>query len=964
MVQRTILLLCASATISLLGAATPTSARSDALDEAFKAPPPAARPYARWWWPGGAVEDPELIREIELMARSGFGGAEIQAFNPGITDLRPAERLHVNDYANPAFFAHVRIAAQAAERSGFKLDYTFGSAWPSGGGLAVTPELALVELTQAITEVSGGVSEPIKVAIPARSRKLGAMNSLDARNRDPRAAGWRDRLNARQKIVAVIAVPGQPPQLKPRPKEGLQLFPWSDVARSGQIDMAKAVVLTDKLQADGTLDWTPPPGRWQVFVFKQYAVDSSVLAGVGEGPQLVLDHLRRDAFQAHAQRVGDPLIKGPLTAGKSLNATFVDSLELMQDLPWTDEFLAEFRRRRGYDLTPYLPLILQPGWMQAWNEHYSPPYFGDDLMGERVRADYRLTVSDLQLENFWRPFVAWNHAHGLKARIQVHGASVDTLKAYGLADIPETEDLGSGGDPIFMRMARSAADLYGRRMVSAESFVWPGEAYEVTPAKMRQRADLLFAGGVNRIVFHGYPYVRQTSTWPGWHPFAPGVFGDGFSTHYNERNPIFAAAPALNTYIARTQAVLQSGRNVVPVALFLGEIGYYHGLESKGDAQHDLAKSLIEHGYDSDRINADALADARVRDGQLVTAGGARYQVLVLPPVTALRVETAEHIARLAAKGLKVIYTDATPQREEGLFDAQARDRRVLAAMSASMTAGARVVPAATAPDALAAAGVAPNLKFQDETALFVERALGRRRIVFLHNRQERARSVTFTVQVKGRAEAWDAWTGEKTAVPSLASTAGSTVTVNMPAGGSALIVFDPAKPALAQASALAESELMTLPNEGWSLQVDGHRSKNQVEVWSTPSAVLGDWRSSPQLATFAGKATYARTVNIDALAPGGRTLLDLGEVHDLAEVRVNGVAFGPLIGPFRADVSAALRRGENHIEILVMTTPNNALVDPSKPALKTLTSKPAGLVGPIRLLQQEIAATGVSGRR
>jgi hypothetical protein len=941
-------ILCAGA--GALAITLSTVAQADDLDKAFAAPPASAKPYARWWWPGGVVDDAELARQLDVMAKSGFGGAEIQAFNPGIPDLTPAERAKVNDYANPAFFAHVQAAARAASAEGLKLDYTFGSAWPSGGGFAITPELALVELSMAVTQVDAAIGGPLKVSIPPRTRKLGALGALDPRSKDPRAAGWRERLEARAKVVAVIAVPGDGPQLQPKPKGGFRLYPWQDVDRSGAVDTARAIVLTDKLGADGTLDWTPPPGRWQVFVFKQYAVDSGVMAGVGEGPQLALDHFRKDAFAAHAARVGDPLTKGPLAAGKGLDATFVDSLELMQDLPWTESFLTEFKTRRGYDLTPYLPLILQPGWMQAWGAHYSPPYFGDDTLGERVRTDYRQTLSDLQLENFWRPFVDWNHAHGLRARVQAHGGSVDTLKAYGLADIPETEDLELGGDPIFMRLARSAADLYGKTLVSAESFVWKDEPFDVTPGRIRQRADLLFASGVNRVVFHGYPYVRRPDQFPGWHAFGPSPFGGGFSTAYNETNPIFAAALALNAYIARTQAVLQTGRNVVPVAVFLGEIGYYHGLEADSRDQPGVEKVLLEAGYDNDRINADALAGARVERGMLVTKGGGRYNALVLPPLAGLPAGVAEKVAALAAKGLKVVFVDTTPERDTGLFEAQTRDRRVIAAIAAARARGAIVAPKAALVTTLAGAGVRPNLKTEGPSPLFVERAYGKKRIYFVHNAQDAARPITFTTTATGRAELWDAWTGLRTPLASRGDPSGSTVSLTLSAGGSAMIVFDPNKKPASPAPAAAEQVRLTLPVDGWSLKAQGHLSKSQAATWSQDNVSLGDWGQNPKLAHFSGRATYARTVTLDASSPKSWSL-DLGEVHDLAWVKVNGVDFGPLIGPYTVEVGSALKAGDNQIEVTVINTPNNALVDPTVAAMKLITPKPAGLVGPVRLI-------------
>jgi hypothetical protein len=341
----------------------------DPLREGFLHPPTSARPWVRWWWPGGAVQDSELRREVDLLDSTGFGGAEIQAFNPGITNLTPEERTSINDYATPTFLAHVRATAEEAAARGVQIDYTFGSAWPSGGGFAITPELALLELTVGRTNVEGGVKGPISITLPPRSRKLGALSSFDPRIKDPAVAQWRERMDARQKVIAIVAVKGEEPLIKPQAQPGgFKLFGFGAVVtRPGRLEEGSAIVLTDKLRADGKLDWSPPPGHWQVLAFKQYAANMGVLAGVGAGPQLVLDHFKREAFDAHAQRVGEPLLPTLGSARGALRATFVDSLELMADLYWSEDFLEQFKARRGYDLTPYLPLILQPGWMEAWD---------------------------------------------------------------------------------------------------------------------------------------------------------------------------------------------------------------------------------------------------------------------------------------------------------------------------------------------------------------------------------------------------------------------------------------------------------------------------------------------------------------------------------------------------------------------------------------------------------------------
>ena len=936
--------------VALLLPVAPVNAQSS-LETVFHAPPEAAKPRLRWWWPGGAVTDAELRREVDLLADAGFGGGEIQAFNTGIPELTPEERVAVDQYATPSFFAHVRAAADAAAARGMSLDYTFGSSWPSGGGFAITPERALVELTMAITPVAGGAPGPIKVAIPARTRRFGALSSLDARVRDPRAAGWIERFDARQRIVAVVAMKGAAPGLAPATTTGFKLYPWDDVTRPGILDATSAIVLTDRLTADGTLDWTPPPGNWQVAVFKQYASNMGVGGAAGEGPQLTLDHMSKAAFAAHAARVGDPLGSHP----RGMRSTFVDSLELMQDIPWSPDFIAQFRARRGYDLTPYLPFVLQPGWMQAWGEHWSPPYFEADraATAERVRSDYRRTVSDLLFEGFIEPFVAWNHRHGLKAKFQAHGGAIDIIRGYGIADIPETEDLVDGGNPYFTRFARSGADLYGRPIVSAESLVWKDRPYDVTPDELRRRADLLFAGGVNSLMVHGFNYIRG-ATWPGAHAFQPSGFGLGFSTMVNPTNPIWAGVPTLAHYIARTQAVLQQGKPIVPVAYFYGRTGYYVGIEDDGAGKLTAEKAFIAGGFDFDRINPDAVAKARVTARELVAAGGTRYAALVLPPIDGMRAETAETIAAFARAGLPIFFTDRAPSRDEGLGAAATRDARVRAAVAAALRAGARVVPSSQIVARLRDDRVRANLAFTSRDPgdlVFVQRKVGTRTVTFLHNLANAQRDASLRLPGRGGVTRWNAMTGAIVPVSAREEAGQTAVPLLLGPGESALLVIDPAARAATIAAPRPVGRIDM--SSGWSLAVDGHAPRTTSLRRTFEGVALGDWRTIDGLGSFAGSGAYRRAINVPAswFVRGVRVMLDLGTVHDMATVTVNGTPLPPAItAPFRIDLTGALRTGRNDIEIVVDTTPQNAMIDPKAPGFKKLISVPTGLFGPVTL--------------
>lgn len=931
-------------------AAVPAGAQR--LEEGFRSPPAEARPRLRWWWPGDAVTDQELRREVQLMADHGFGGAEVQSFTPNFVTLTPQERVAVNNYAEPSFFAHLRTAADAARSAGLSLDYTLGSSWPSGGGEAIPPEKAFTELAMARTAVKGGTAGPIKVEIPKRTKRLGALNGFDPRVKDPKYADWGKRMEARARTVAVVAMKGSAPDLKPRQgMMGMTISPWNDVLASGTLDPASSILLTGKLREDGALDWTPPPGDWQIFVFRQFASDVGVLGAAGKGPQLILDHMDPSAFAAHAARVGDPLGKDP--AG--MRATFVDSLELMQDIQWGPRLLKEFRKRRGYDLTPYLPFVVQPGWMQAWDEHYSPPYFdaANSDVAERVRADYRRTVSDMMIAGFIQPFVEWNHARGLKAKFQAHGGAFDIIRGYGMADIPETEDLVHGGDPLFMRFARSGANLYGRPIVSAESLVWANRPYEVTPDEMRRRTDLIMAGGVNSMVLHGMNYRFHADDWPGWHAFQPSPFSLGFSGPINETNPVWPGMKALAAYIGRLQAVMQAGEPVVPVAWFYGRYGYYVGIEDEGAGKQAGEKAFLAAGYDFDRINPDSIAQAKVDGRQLLSRGGHRYSVLVLPPIDGIRADTAEAIASFARAGLPVFFTDRAPRRDEGLADARRRDARVRKAVAAAMKAGAKVVPASGLTAAIRAAGVQGNLTFEGDASdlVFVQRRIDGRTATFVHNRGGSARNVTLTLPQAGGVTRWQAMDGSITPQPAIAAGGSTRVPLSLGGGESALLLLDPRTAAqpVPQPAAIGS---LTLPADGWSLSVKGHASRKPY-AHDFGKVTLRDWREVPELAGFAGEAVYSRSITVDpaCLAAGTKLTLDLGRVHDMATVTVNGRTLPPVIAsPFRADLTGALKPGVNSLTVTIANVPQNAMVDPKSASFKKLQPIAAGWLGPVRL--------------
>jgi hypothetical protein len=592
----------------------------DSLRREFANPPKEMRPMVRWWWPGGDVTPKELRREVRILDEAGFGGAEIQAFRIGLkTDVPADVAARVNDYPTPSFYRKVRAASEEARDRGLFLDLTLSSGWPFGGGDVITPDLASIELRFMRKNLSGPSHFRDRIVLPP-PRPTAGMNlaHLSGLTFEELPPGWQERLRARTRIVAILALSGTEPVVEMKEAEGLSPAPQPVVKTSGRLDMRSAKVLTKRIQADGTLDWEVPPGQWQLFVFFQQPVNTRVIGGVGAGPHLVLDHMNRAALEAHLKHLSEGAgSEIGSFYGKTLRAGFCDSLEVEAENYWTDNFLAEFRKRRGYDLTPSLPFVATPGRGNPYGPYQSAPWF-DGPDAARIRQDYWQTVSDLWVDNFFAPLRDWLHARGLMARIQAHGAPVDLLKAYSLADIPETEQLCADGRMEFLKAASSVAHVFGHEIVSAESFVHFGQAYKSTADSLQRDANRLIAAGVNQIIYHGFPYVYLDRAEPGWYPFVDPA---SFSDHFNDHNTkIWPAVSELNAYISRLQLIARRAHPVARYALYAPDLDYLRWVDGP-----------VRMNVNYDYINDDALAQSRVRDGKLVAPSGAEYETLVFP---------------------------------------------------------------------------------------------------------------------------------------------------------------------------------------------------------------------------------------------------------------------------------------------------------------------------------------------
>jgi hypothetical protein len=933
--------------LAWLGAAGVVPARSRARAAAAAAPgarerlralladPPfSARPMTRWWWFGGAVTPEEVTRELTLMRDAGLRGAEIQPLYPIAPD-DPARGIRNVPYFTDAFLGVLRHAVREARRLGLQLDFTLGSGWPYGGPFIPTA-LSARRLRTLTQDVAG-----------------------------PRAIEWAlaPHLTGDDRLVAVVAAPvadGQQPDL-----QRARVLPGP---RSGGGDEALA------------LRFTAPEGEWRVTAVIDSPTGQQVkrpTLGM-EGP--VIDHHDREAMQLFLRAAGDHVLGALREAGDPpFHSVFCDSLEVY-GADWTRDLLAQFRARRGYDLAPYLPAL----WQDA------------GAVTAHVRYDYHAVLSDLMLEHCFEPLVAWSERHGMTARIQAHGALADVMRAYGAAHVPEGENI-FGGDTNHVnlrhrRLASSAAHLYGRPLVSAETYTWLRTPLFMTTLEMMKAAtDSVFLDGVNHVVNHGYSYSPPQAGEPGWAFYA--------STEINHTNTWWRHYPHLARYVRHAQALLQQGVAVNPVAVYLpladvfaafGAGGIHLDVEVERRLGADLPTALRRGGYDFDLVNDHALAErARVGPGRL-ECGTAAYRVVVVPGVRLMPVESAARLAEFARQGGHVVFVDRLPEAAPGLHEQAARTaalQRLWAdalggappgpggakavgagsvALAADREAAVRRVAAVLPPDfEIVAGGAAAGAR---EDVGFVHRRWDEADLFFVANVSEHPRDLRVRFAAGHRSpERWDLerGTAHALAYAYVRDAAGRRTEVELP-----LEPFESCAIVFGAAAARPRAARTETRRPGPAIGVRGPWTLRLGEGPPLALDALRSWTELPGGERYSGWATYETAFEAPPPLPDAVWELDLGTVHETAEAWLNGRPLGAAWKrPRRLPCAGALRAGRNTLRVEVANLWIHAMAGrPAPEEWKTLEETvgirwgrygerapdaipPAGLLGPVRLL-------------
>lgn len=751
------------------------------------------------------------------------------------------------------------------------------------------------------------------------------------------------------------------------------LVPMSD---DRPLKTGKMIDLTPRCAPDGTLTWDVPTGVWKVVRIGQ------TTTGIGCGGGLLTDYLNTAAMDQNYGGALNLLMEdaGPLT-GKTFQYFHEDNVEIGGLYSWTPGFIEEFKQRRGYDPKPYLSAMA--------GEIIENVEFTD-----RFLADIRRTIADCVADNHYGRWAELAHQRGMKVRGEAGGQHHprllcnDGLMNQGRVDIPAAEFWEShlwkenqqdprnhheavppGWDEpaqnVNAKQTASAAHLYGKQLVSSESFtsLGPRQNWGVGPGDLLLYANIAFCEGINLMTIHGSATSGPQNGKPGTAFFA--------GTHFNHNVSWWemAAKPFLS-YLGRCQHMLRQG-------LFVADVLYYSGDEAPNFIPPKNLDPSRGFGYDYDVCNTEILLTRlSVKDGMIVLPDGMSYRLLVLPERQVIPLAVALKIDELVAAGATIL--GPKPMRTPGLTGYPQSEEQLKAITDKlwirQECGKGRVLNGPAIREVLGKDGIGPDFSFatDSDSALmdFIHRRDGATEIYFVINRRAKTLRADCTFRISGKQpELWDPMTGKTRLAPEFRETDGGTVLpLELAPYGSVFVVFTDTPACVSQPS------VHNFPGYEPVMELTGAWEVKFDPEWGGPETVqfdrLVDWttRPEPGIRIYSGNATYRKTFDLPSGLEKGRSLsLNLGTVKNVATVRLNGRDLGVVWAePCTIGISDAVKPSGNILEVEVVNLWRNRMIgDAALPPAQRLTRSNitmnpndklvvSGLLGPVKIVVEK----------
>lgn len=724
------------------------------------------------------------------------------------------------------------------------------------------------------------------------------------------------------------------------------------------INQNEIIDLSDKMDAQGRIQWTVPAGNWKIMRFGYSLMGIENHPASPEATGFEVDKMDPGAINRYFTNYLDQYKNatgGLMGAKGGLQYMVTDSYEAGAQ-NWTASLPMEFQKRRGYSLLPWLPTIT--GHIIKSAE-----------ATEAFLFDFRKTIGELTVEHHYDDLTTILAKYGMKRYTESHEDErriiADGMEVKRKASIPMaamwTPNLFINGNnqhkyTADIRESASVAHIYGQNIVAAESFTAlgiPEVAWSYSPENLKSTADLEFAHGLNRFVIHCSPHQPLDDKIPG---LGLGPFGQWFTRHETWSQQ----AKYWIDYLARSSYLLQQGK-------FVADIAVYYGEDNNITSLYRFHGPAVPEGFNYDFVNADiVLHELKPEQKMLRTKTGMQYKVLFLDTnAKQMSLDVLRKIKSFVDAG--VVIVGVQPIRPTGLND----DKNTFTELVQSIwsSKNKNVLVGKTLEEVMASLNIQADVlytKDKPNTVIYsVHRKTNDRDIYWVNNRTKEVINPTMTFRVSGKVpELWFAETGKSEPLSYTIENGVTKVQLHMEAEDALFIVFK--NPAIKKTVTYNPPIVKTLATiEGaWELAFQEKRGAPAKTTLPT----LASWTTNEDkgIQYFSGTATYLKTIQVDAawLASKEEIWLHLGDVKNIAEVFINEKAIGTLWkAPFRINISNAVHAGENKIEIKVTNLWVNRLIGDAQPDVKekiTYTTMPfysakskllpAGLLGPVTI--------------
>ncbi|HET6544919.1 MAG TPA: glycosyl hydrolase, partial [Chryseolinea sp.] len=482
----------------------------------------------------------------------------------------------------------------------------------------------------------------------------------------------------------------------------------------------------------------------------------------------------------------------------------------------------------------------------------------------------------------------------------------------------------------------------------------PSSAWSYSPETLKPTADLALAHGLNRFVIHTSVHQPVDDKIPG---LGLGPFGQWFTRHETWAE----YAKVWTDYLSRSSYLLQQGK-------FVADIVYYYGEDNNITGLFGKVMPSIPEGYNFDFINADALTNLlSFKDGKLVTPSGMSYQVLVLDNnAKKMSLPVLKKLGALVKSGAVLI--GSKPEATPSLSDDQNEFAELVNEIWNS--ANQKVFKDKPLNEALSSLGIAQDFTYSKPQAntkfLYLHRRSPNLDIYWINNRNGQEENVDVNVRIDGKVpELWHPETGKREPVSYSITNGITKVRLHLAPYDAVFLIFR--STATQPAVTLTSADEKTLATVGGNWKVNFQKDRGAPSEVTLNNLASFTESQEPGIKYFSGTATYTKTITAanNWIGVKDQLWLDLGDVKNIAEVKVNGKLLGVVWKrPFRVDISNALRAGDNLIEIEVTNLWVNRLIGDQQPNVTkkiTYTTMPfyqansplfpSGLLGPVKIL-------------